>query len=64
MGHGRGWRRTAAAAMTAIGTIAGIAAVVNRGLAAHAKARVPRSAPSASWGRPDETIPRRAVPGR
>ena len=47
-----------------IGTVEGIAAVVNHGLNPRANARVPRSAPSRGWGVPDETIPPRALPGR
>jgi hypothetical protein len=40
-----------------IDTIEAIAKVVNRDLNPAAKSRVPSSAPSASWGTPDEPVP-------
>ena len=40
-----------------IDTIEAIARVVNRDLNPAAKSRVPSSAPSPSWGTPDEPIP-------
>ncbi|HJZ26831.1 MAG TPA: serine hydrolase, partial [Streptosporangiaceae bacterium] len=40
-----------------IDTIEAIAEVVNRDLNPAAKSRVPSSAPSASWGTPDEPVP-------
>jgi len=38
-------------------TVQDIAQVINRDLHSSAASRVPPSAPSATWGRPDETIP-------
>jgi len=38
-------------------TVQDIARVVNRDLHPSAASRVPPSAPSATWGQPDETIP-------
>jgi len=44
-----------------IDTIEAVAEVVNRDLNPGAKSRVPSSAPAASWGRPDESVPATAA---